>query len=50
MISHARNDCVKHFLDGTYTKMLFIDADIGFEPRIFGVFLEEMKILPSHLT
>ncbi len=35
MISHARNDCVKHFLDGTYTKMLFIDADIGFEPNDF---------------
>lgn len=35
MISHARNDCVKHFLDGEYTKLLFIDADIGFKPNDF---------------
>tara|TARA_R110001592_G_scaffold312109_1_gene587146 strand:- start:14 stop:574 length:561 start_codon:yes stop_codon:yes gene_type:complete len=35
MISHARNDCVKHFLDGDYTKLLFVDADIGFEPNDF---------------
>tara|TARA_S200002703_G_scaffold140504_1_gene131785 strand:+ start:212 stop:943 length:732 start_codon:yes stop_codon:yes gene_type:complete len=35
MISHARNDCVKYFLDGEYTKLLFIDADIGFKPNDF---------------
>ncbi len=35
MISHARNDCVKHFLNGPYTKLLFVDADIGFEPDDF---------------
>lgn len=35
MISHARNDCVKNFLDGDYTKLLFVDADIGFEPNDF---------------
>jgi hypothetical protein len=33
LISHARNDCVQHFLSGDYTKLLFIDADIGFEPN-----------------
>jgi hypothetical protein len=35
MISHARNDCVNHFLNGPYTKLLFVDADIGFEPDDF---------------
>ena len=33
LISHARNDCVKKFLTSDATKLLFIDADIGFEPE-----------------
>lgn len=35
MISHARNDCVKKFLESDATKLLFVDADIGFEPENF---------------
>lgn len=30
LISHARNDCVHKFLQTDCTKLLFIDADIGF--------------------
>lgn len=30
LISHARNDCVHKFLETDCTKLLFIDADIGF--------------------
>lgn len=30
LISHARNDCVHKFLESDCTKLLFIDADIGF--------------------
>tara|TARA_B100001287_G_C22681928_1_gene530970 strand:- start:2499 stop:3215 length:717 start_codon:yes stop_codon:yes gene_type:complete len=33
LISHARNDCVKKFLSTDATKLLFIDADIGFDPE-----------------
>jgi|TARA_R110000824_G_scaffold137866_1_gene302575 glycosyltransferase involved in cell wall biosynthesis len=33
LISAARNDCVHKFLDSGCTKLLFIDADIGFEPE-----------------
>jgi glycosyltransferase involved in cell wall biosynthesis len=33
LISHARNDCVKRFLESDATKLLFIDADIGFDPE-----------------
>jgi hypothetical protein len=31
LISHARNDCVHKFLKSDCTKLLFIDADIGFD-------------------
>ena len=30
LISYARNECVRKFLDSDCTKLLFIDADIGF--------------------
>tara|TARA_Y100001938_G_scaffold140406_1_gene208538 strand:- start:147 stop:860 length:714 start_codon:yes stop_codon:yes gene_type:complete len=33
LISHARNDIVDKFLKTDCTKILFIDADIGFEPE-----------------
>jgi glycosyltransferase involved in cell wall biosynthesis len=33
LISHARNDCVRHFLSSDATKLLFVDADIGFTPE-----------------
>lgn len=33
LISYARNECVRKFLESECTKMLFIDADIGFGPE-----------------
>jgi hypothetical protein len=35
LISYARNECVRNFLKSDCTKMLFIDADIGFGPEDF---------------
>lgn len=32
LITRARNHCVSHFLDGDWSHLFFIDADIGFEP------------------
>jgi hypothetical protein len=32
LVTRARNDCVAYFLDGDYTHLFFIDADIGFDP------------------
>tara|TARA_R100000654_G_scaffold59939_1_gene86676 strand:+ start:1504 stop:2277 length:774 start_codon:yes stop_codon:yes gene_type:complete len=33
LISYARNECVRKFLESDCNKMLFIDADIGFGPQ-----------------
>jgi len=33
LITEARNMCVSNFLESDCTKLLFIDADIGFEPE-----------------
>ncbi len=33
LITHARNDCVDKFLKSDATKLLFIDADMGFKPE-----------------
>jgi hypothetical protein len=33
LVTQARNNCVTHFLRTDCTKLLFIDADIGFEPE-----------------
>ena len=33
LISYARNECVRKFLESDCTKLLFIDADIGFGPE-----------------
>lgn len=33
LVTQARNNCVAHFLRTDCTKLLFIDADIGFEPE-----------------
>ena len=32
LVTQARNNCVSYFLNSDCTHMLFIDADIGFEP------------------
>jgi hypothetical protein len=33
LINYARNECVRKFLESDCTKLLFIDADIGFGPE-----------------
>jgi len=33
LVTHARNDCVDKFLKTDATKLLFIDADMGFKPE-----------------
>lgn len=35
LITRARNNCVKGFLEGDYTHLFFIDADIGFDSADF---------------
>ena len=32
IVSFARNNVVKEFLETDYTHLLFVDADIGFDP------------------
>lgn len=40
MIHLARNMCAKFMLEGPYSHLFFIDADIGFEPDNFFHFLD----------
>lgn len=35
LITRSRNYCVKRFLDGAYSHLFFIDADVGFETETF---------------
>jgi hypothetical protein len=48
LVTQARNNCVSYFLNSDCTHMLFIDADIGFEPDAIHRLLE--KDVPLALT
>ena len=48
LVTQARNNCVAHFLGTDCTHMLFIDADIGFEPEAIYRLLK--KDVPLCLT
>ena len=48
LVTQARNNCVAYFLNSDCTHMIFIDADIGFEPEAIYRLIE--KDVPLCLT
>ena len=45
LITRARNTLVQLFMDGDYTHLLFIDADLAFDPKAVLRMLEFDKDL-----
>ena len=43
LVTQARNNCVDGFLKSDCDKMLFVDADIGFEPEAVGRLVRKCK-------
>jgi hypothetical protein len=48
LVTQARNNCVAYFLNSDCTHMIFIDADIGFEPEAIYRLID--KDVPLALT